>query len=68
LDGSSIFWSGAKIFVHCSGGRAAVLAASAAALRPAAAAGGVKYRTERIRLAEKPREAAVTAMEIPTMA
>ena len=54
--------------VHCSGGRDAVREASAGAERPEAAAGGAKCRTDKMRLAENPREAAVTAMEIATMA
>jgi hypothetical protein len=45
-----------------------VLAVSAAVLRAVTAGGGAKDRAVRRRLAEKPREAAVIAMEIPAMA
>jgi hypothetical protein len=68
LEGISIPLSGAKRFVHRSGGMGTVLAVSAAVLRAVTAGGGAKDRAVRRRLAEKPREAAVIAMEIPAMA
>jgi hypothetical protein len=64
----SILWSGAKIFVHRSGGSAGVLGLSDALPRADAAAGGTGDRAGKMRLAANPRDAAVTAIEMPTIA